>query len=448
VPRFAASWTLGVDVFGPESSVLHAPESGTIDRLRNAIPQAMPRTESRPSLRTELLVSFAILAVLALCFAVGSVVLLYDTMEPSRAVLSISILIVADVAFVVMGSAYQVHRLVVRPLRNTAAAAEAIANGDLRRRVPKQASCELQQLATSVNSMTDRLLQEQAQLVRVEKLASVGRLGAGIANEIGAPLDAIARHTNDLRSNAGEDGRTLRTVGGLERETARIDRIVRGLLDYARPRQAGPTPIDANETLRRVVDMLNAQGVLRRVSLRLELADEAPYVFGERNDLEQVFVNLLLNAADAVEGTGTVAIRTMRMPRSVLEEGVVRRVDDPPLKIVPHSSNPRVRQWLKAQQRPAEVVKIVVADSGPGVRPENFERIFDPFFTTKEAGKGTGLGLAIVARVVDNFEGIVWVQKAREGGAAFHLIFPLAPASLAVEEPADLDRLSALEIQP
>jgi signal transduction histidine kinase len=81
------------------------------------------------------------------------------------------------------------------------------------------------------------------------------------------------------------------------------------------------------------------------------------------------------------------------------------------------------------------------------VRAENTERIFDPFFTTKAAGKGTGLGLAIVARIVDNFEGIVWVQKAREGGAAFHLIFPLAPASLAVEEPMDLDGLSELQIQ-
>jgi signal transduction histidine kinase len=82
---------------------------------------------------------------------------------------------------------------------------------------------------------------------------------------------------------------------------------------------------------------------------------------------------------------------------------------------------------LQSENRPEEVVKIVVADSGPGVPPEDAERIFDPFYTTREPGKGTGLGLAIVLRVVENFRGIVWVQPAREGGAAFHLLFPLAP---------------------
>ena len=175
-----------------------------------------------------------------------------------------------------------------------------------------------------------------------------------------------------------------------------------------------------------MVDLLNAQGVLRRVSLRLELANESPRVYGERHDLEQVFVNLLLNAAHAVESTGAVTIRTTCMSRETLEAGMVRAGDSPGTT-VPHLPSPRVRRWLESDDRPADVVKIVVADSGPGVPPDDTERIFDPFFTTREPGKGTGLGLAIVLRIVENFQGIVWVQSAREGGAAFHLLFPLAP---------------------
>lgn len=390
----------------------------------------MSASTSRPSLRTELLVNFAILAVAALSFAVASVVLLYNAVDPARGLLYLCLLIAADVAVVMAFGAYQLHRLVIRPLSDTAAAAEAIADGDLRRRVAAHDSLELNQLAESVNRMTERLLHEQAQLVRAEKLASVGRLAAGIAHEIGNPLGALNGYAHLLRGHAGSSEPALEAVAGVERETSRIDRIVRGLLDYARPRRPTPTPIDVNDALRRVVDLLNAQGVLRRVALRLELAGDAPFVYGERHDLEQVFVNLLLNAADAVsEIDGVVSIRAVRMPRAVLEEGIVRRAGDPPLTIVPHAPNPRIRQWLRAERRSAEIVKIVVADSGPGVPESDEERIFDPFFTTKDPGKGTGLGLAIVNRIVENFEGIVWVQRAREGGAAFHLIFPLAPSS-------------------
>jgi signal transduction histidine kinase len=164
------------------------------------------------------------------------------------------------------------------------------------------------------------------------------------------------------------------------------------------------------------------------MELRLELANESPRVHGERHDLEQLFVNLLLNAAHAVDGRGTVAIRTTCISRTELEEGMVR-AGDLPGATVPHPPSPRVLRWLQAEHRPGEVVKVIVADSGPGVPEEDAERIFDPFYTTREPGKGTGLGLAIVLRIVENFSGIVWVQSAREGGAAFHVLFPLAPVA-------------------
>jgi signal transduction histidine kinase len=401
------------------------------------MPRARPTT--LPSLRTELLATFAILALAALMFAVASVVLLYDAADPARGAFYICLLIAVDVLVVVAFGAFKLRQLVLRPLGAAAAAAEEIAEGDLHLRIPDQDSLELQQLSVSVNRMTERLLHEQAQLVRAEKLASVGRLAAGIAHEIGNPLGALNGYAHLLRS-AMKDASAREAVSGVERETARIDRIVRGLLDYARPRRPIPTPIDINDTLRRVVDLLSAQGLLRRVSLVMELANEGPFVHGEQHEMEQVFVNLLLNAADAVDHSGTIAIRTACMPSEMLESGSQRRSGDSRFTLVPHPPTPRVQHWLGSERRSSWVVNIVVADSGPGVATEHAERIFDPFFTTKEPGKGTGLGLAIVARVVENLDGIVWVDRAREGGAAFHLLFPLAEASFALDDPMVIPR--------
>jgi two-component system, NtrC family, sensor kinase len=386
----------------------------------------MPRPVSPQSLRTELLVNFAILAVAALVFAVASVVLMYDALDPGRAVLYISLLIAADVAVVVGFGAYQLRRLVLQPLRRTAAAAEAIAAGDLHRRVEAHPSRELLQLATSVNRMTERLLHEQAQLVRAEKLASVGRLAAGIAHEIGNPLGAISGYAHLLRVGAAGDPRALEAVGGLERETARIDRIVRGLLDYARPRRESPAPVDVNDTLRHVAGLVTEQGHLRHVALMMTLAQHAPVVNGDRHELEQVFVNLLLNAADAAGHSGVVAVSSTIMTRAVIEAGFERRAGDSATRTAPHPPSPRVSTWLTRTNGVDQFVKIIVADSGAGVPDADAERIFDPFFTTKEPGKGTGLGLAIVARSVENLGGIVWVERAREGGAALHLFLPLA----------------------
>lgn len=388
----------------------------------------MPRPASLPSLRTELLVNFALLAVSALVFAVASVVLLYDTLDPSRAILYISLLIAADVAVVVAFGAYQLRRLVVQPLRRTAAAAEAIADGDLARRVEPHDSSELAQLASSVNRMTERLLHEQAQLVRVEKLASVGRLAAGIAHEIGNPLGAISGYAHLLRVGANGDPRALEAVAGLERETARIDRIVRGLLDYARPRRQSPTPIDVHETLRHVAGLVTEQGHLRKIALVMSLAPQSPVVNGDRHELEQVFVNLLLNAADAAGDNGVIAVSTTIMTRINIQRGFERRASDALAGGTPHPPSPRVSAWLDREERTDDFVKIIVADSGHGVPEADVERIFDPFFTTKEPGRGTGLGLAIVARTVENFGGIVWVERAREGGAALHLFLPIVTA--------------------
>jgi signal transduction histidine kinase len=169
----------------------------------------------------------------------------------------------------------------------------------------------------------------------------------------------------------------------------------------------------------------------------MTLSLETPVVGGDRHELEQVFVNLLLNAADAAGDTGVIAVSTTVMSRSNIEAGFERRASDAVGRGAPHQPSPRVSAWLGRERFADSFVKIIVADSGAGVPEADADRIFDPFFTTKEPGKGTGLGLAIVARTVDNLGGIVWVERAREGGAALHLFLPLLARLLSFHEPTE-----------
>ena len=297
--------------------------------------------------------------------------------------------------------------------------------------MPAGETRELAALAESVNRMTDHLIEAQAQHVRIEKLASVGRLAAGIAHEIGNPLGAIHGYLHIARTRSGDPAGVHEALDGLERESLRIDRIVRGLLDYARPRRLTPTPIDVNDVLRGAVGLLRDQGVLRRVQVAWGLDDALPPLFGERHELEQVMVNLLLNAVDAMEGVGALGLRTRLTSAEALRNPASRRESDEGSVAVRHAPSARVEAWLDRVGDPERIVQVIVADSGTGVRTEDAEKIFDPFFTTKEPGKGTGLGLAIVARIVDGLNGTVWVQPAREGGAAFVMLFavPTLPAA-------------------
>ncbi len=312
-----------------------------------------------------------------------------------------------------------VRRHVERPLARV-----AVAVGD----GPPDADVET--LATRAGALADRVRAGEAQRARAEKLATVGRMAAGIAHEVGNPLAAINGYAHVLRARTAAQPELAPLLDALERESARIDRIVRGLLDFARPRRITPAMVSVNGVLEGAVALLRDQGVLRRLTIQAELAEPTPAVFAERHELEQVVVNLLLNAADAMDGgPGTIALVSREVAVDELGREARRRAGDAPDTIAPPRRNRRVTEWLSdAVRAPRAVAQIVVADSGPGIAPEDWERVFDPFYSTKDAGKGTGLGLAIVARTVDQLGGAVWVQRAREGGAAFVIVLPLADA--------------------
>jgi len=380
-------------------------------------------THPKPSLRTELLLNLAVLAAGALVLAVFSAML-----APllGRGLLGFGLLmalVVADVAIFIGFGRYLVTRLVTEPMELLVGATQAVASGEMARRAPPGATQEFERLAESVNLMTERLLDVQGALVRAEKLASVGRLAAGVAHEIGNPLAAIGNYMELL----GRRGAAPELVAAIERETLRIDTIVRSLLDYARPRDAHREPLDLGAVAQRAVELLRSQGLLRQVTVALERADGLPLMLGDSAALEQVFVNLLLNAVDAAGDGGRIAVAASAT-RLGLASDAERRSADPDVGAAAARTVRRSSRHLEAAADGTVAVQVVVGDSGPGVPEELSERVFDPFFTTKPPGKGTGLGLAIVQRIVHDHGGRVDVARAREGGAAFTVMFPgIAP---------------------
>ncbi len=190
---------------------------------------------------------------------------------------------------------------------------------------------------------------------------------------------------------------------------------------------APPRAVVADDVIRDSLQLLRDQGILRRIDVQAALEREGAEVFAEQHDLQQVFVNLLLNAVDAMSGVGQLSLRTRRLPLEVMKATAERqRVDDDPGERFPHEPNVRARAWLAQRQWDGPVLQVVVADSGPGVPPQDIDRVFDPFYSTKREGRGTGLGLAIVAQTIDGLGGTVWAQRSREGGAAFVLLLPLS----------------------
>jgi signal transduction histidine kinase len=389
------------------------PDNSTGPRTRKAAPQ--------PSIQRELLVNLALLVSAALALAMATA-LIAQALRPAYAFVLLMTLVAADAVIVFAFGHYLLKRLVLVRMAALREVAEELAAGNLERRAPPAETREFTELADCFNAMTDRLLDAQGQLVRSEKLATVGRLAAGIAHEVGNPLSAIGTYAEVLRKR-GADPEIL---GGLQREAARIDRIVRGLLDYARPSDDRPTTVDVGGTVMAVRELLERQGLLKGVDLGVELNGEALPVQGRAHAIEQVVVNLLLNAIDAApRGPILVGARAQHFePRPETPRRSSDAEVQAPAGAAQRVGVPRRRPWAPEVSLGTPGVLLYVTDAGPGVPPDDREKVFDPFYTTKPPGQGTGLGLAIVQHTIHEMGGVVWVEDAREGGAAFKAFFP------------------------
>ena len=372
----------------------------------------------KPALRVELLFYLTFLVAFALLVGVATSQLAL-AISPERGVVLVVIFVALEVGIFVLYGRSLVTRLVLRPLARVMDTADAVADGDLEARAPDADTRDFATLAERLNRMTDRLLDAQSQLVRSEKLASIGRLAAGVAHEVGNPLGAIGTYVEVLRRRGGDP----EVMAGLTRELERVDRIVRSLLDYARPQEDPLVPVDPDKIVRAAFELLRAQGAFRNVSADTDVGMHVPEVMGRAHILEQTLVNLLLNAIDATPLGGSIVIGARRWAYEP-GQSLPKRASDPGDSRFPRVSERRPARVEFADGQPGTL--IFVADSGPGVTPEDREKIFEPFYTTKAPGQGTGLGLAIVARSVHDMGGVVWVDNAREGGAAFKLFFPIA----------------------
>ena len=238
----------------------------------------------------------------------------------------------------------------------------------------------------------------QAQVIQAEKLATLGELAAGVVHELNNPLTSITVYAEYLVRKAHRAVERAEAtipepadIEKLERISAgahRIQRFARDLVQYAKPAGAELDVVDVNDAVVQSVSFCEHVFERAGAAHALELAPQLPTVYAVPGQIEQVLINLITNAAHAIDGGGTVTIRT-----SAPERG-----------------------W----------VAITVADTGPGIALEDRERIFEPFFTTKTDGKGSGLGLSIVANIVDQHEGRVDVGEAEGGGAQISVYLPAA----------------------
>ena len=373
----------------------------------------------KPALRVELLFYLTFLVAFALLVGVGTSQFALS-IAPERGVVLVVLFVAVEVAIFVLYGRSLVTRLVLRPLSRIMATADSVADGDLAARAPNADTRDFDTLAERLNRMTDRLLDAQSQLVRSEKLASIGRLAAGVAHEVGNPLGAIGTYLEVLRRR----GVDKEVTEGMVREIERLDRIVRSLLDYARPQDDPLVPVDPARIVRGAFELLRAQGAFRTLHVSTDIFPQVPEISGRAHVLEQTLVNLLLNAVDATPADGTIIIGVRRWAYEPAATQT-RRASDPRFSMFPRGASDRRPSRLEfAAGQPGAL--LFVADSGSGIAPEDREKVFEPFYTTKAPGRGTGLGLAIVARSVHDMGGVVWVDKAREGGAAFKLFFPVA----------------------
>jgi len=378
---------------------------------------------AKPSLKAELLFNLAFLASAALLLGVATILALEaltSGLTPGQLLPLVLVTVVVDVGIFIVFGRYLVTRHVLLPVERLMRAADAVAEGDLAARAPDAETRDFATLGERLNRMTDRLLDAQSQLVRTEKLASVGRLAAGLAHEIGNPLGAIGTYLEVARRRGVDPEVTT----GMARELERIDRIVRGLLDYARPRDEVVQSLDVAVVAEAAFELIRAQGAFKRCVPRLDTERDLPRVRGRAHALEQALVNLLLNAVDASPADGAVVLGVRRW---AFEPGQValapRRATDPGDSAFPR---PARGDLPSVPDLPAGTpgALVFVADAGTGVPREDRARVFEPFYTTKAPGRGTGLGLAIVARTVFDMGGLVWVDEAREGGAVFKLFLP------------------------
>jgi len=245
------------------------------------------------------------------------------------------------------------------------------------------------------------LKQAQKEIIRAEKLASVGRLSSGIAHEIGNPIGIVGGYLELLKQDDISDNDKKDFILRTENEINRIDTIIKQLLDFSRPSSEGSKAVSVHAIIEDLIDVFKYQPLMSDIDLVLNLTAENDMVIADPNQLRQVFFNLMINAADAILSIkdridGNITIASEAMPDTQTES-------------TDHLN----------------MLKIDYIDNGFGIAEENLGNIFDPFFTTKEPGKGTGLGLSVSFMIIEGMGGEIKATSKKDQGTTMTILLPL-----------------------
>ncbi len=344
-----------------------------------------------------------------------------------RTLMNVTLVLAAiDVAVLVLFGGFLLNRIVISPIRRLASTSERIAAGDYATRAEGGAGSELDQLASSFNKMVDGILEAQERLrrsgqemARSEKLATVGRLAAGVAHEVGSPLMAIRAYAEHLLRHRPGREESEECLGKVIGETRKIEQIVHGLLSVASTGGGREGATDINAVVRNTIEMVSFRDLFREVEVALDCA-EVPAAAILEDRFRQVLLNLVLNAVDAMGGKGLLTVRTWTMENwnPAAGKALQRRATDP---------QGMDAGFLRSGGSDAgRGVAVSVADTGGGIPAADLPLVFDPFFTTKEPGKGTGLGLSVSRTIVEGAGGEIRVESGAGKGTTFTVILPPA----------------------
>jgi len=285
---------------------------------------------------------------------------------------------------------------VLHPIKHLIYASHQWASGNLDYRVETTAKDEISELTDTFNLMAsslkerDERLKEytQQQIMKSERLATLGQLAAGVAHEINNPLGAILMYSHLFLEEMGDEDSHRKNLEKVVAEATRCKNIVRGLLDFARQSEPNVEEADANDILKRTLSLIQNQALFQNIKVNLALSPSLPRTMMDSSQMQQVFTNIILNAAEAVAGEGKLTIAS---------------------RVTADGSS----------------VEIEITDTGCGIPRENIEKVFDPFFTTKEVGRGTGLGLAVSYGIIARHKGIIEVKSEPGKGTTFIVRLPL-----------------------
>jgi len=321
---------------------------------------------------------------------------------------------IATVGFLlILGITYFMIHNITRPIGEMVSATQNIIAGRFDQEVHSDSPSELALLAQSFNAMlkslrqmkadleewgrtleqkvhqrTEELVAMQARVAQSERLASLGMLAAGVAHEVNNPLGGILALTGLTLEDLPPDDPNRENLAEVIRQTERCRDIVKGLLEFSRQSKGNTEPVDLNKILQNTLSLVEKQALFFNIKVVWELDPQLPRVIADRSQFQQVFMNILMNAVQAMDEHGTITIRTGR-------------------------------------DRTGESVEVAISDTGAGIPPGQIDRIFDPFFTTKESSQGTGLGLSIAYGIVTNYHGTISVQSEVGKGSTFTIRMPV-----------------------